>query len=74
MNGGQRLMGIGIVTGLLLAYAGGRIAAGNVFAMRAADPVVLLTAGALVGVVAWFPTMIPAIRASRQDPISALRD
>jgi hypothetical protein len=36
------------VLGLFLAYAAGRIVSGRVFAMRAADPVVLLTAGALV--------------------------
>lgn len=74
ISAGQRLLAIGIVLGLALAYAGGRIVSGSVFAMRAFDPVVLLTAGALVAVVAWFATMIPAIRASRQDPVSALRD
>ena len=74
MSGGQRLMAIGVLLGLVLAYAAGRIVSGSVFAMRAADPVVLLTAGALVAAVAWIATMIPAVRASRQDPVSALRD
>jgi hypothetical protein len=74
MSAGQRLMAIGAVLGLVLAYVGGRIASNNVFAMRATDPAVLLSAVALVAVVAWFATMIPAIRASRQDPANALRD
>lgn len=74
MSGGQRLMAIGIVLGLLLAYAAGRIVSGNVFAMRAADPLVLLTAAGLVATVAWIATMIPAVRASRQSPVNALRD
>lgn len=74
MSAGQRLMALGVVLGLALAYVGGRLVAGNVFAMRAADPVVLLTAGALVGLVAWLATMVPAVRASRQDPVAALRD
>lgn len=74
MSAGQRLMALGIVLGLALAYGGGRLVAGNVFEMRAADPVVLLTAGTVVAVVAWLATMLPAIRASRQDPVSALRD
>jgi len=74
MSGGQRLMAIGVVLGLFLAYAAGRIVSGSVFAMRAADPVVLLTAAALVAAVAWMATMVPAVRASRQDPVSALRD
>jgi ABC-type antimicrobial peptide transport system permease subunit len=67
-------MAIGAMLGLVLAYVGGRIASSNVFAMRATDPVVLLSAVALVAVVVWFATMIPAIRASRQDPVNALRD
>ena len=74
MSGGQRLMAVGVGLGLLLAYAVGRIVYGSVFAMRAADPVVLLTAVVLVTAVAWFAIMIPAVRASRQDPVRALRD
>lgn len=74
MSGGQRLMAVGVVLGLFLAYAEGRIVSGSVFAMRAADPLVLLTAATLVAMVAWIATMIPAVRASRQDPVSALRD
>lgn len=74
MSAGQRLMAVGVVLGLFLAYAAGRIVSGSVFAMRAADPLVLLTAATLVATVAWIATMIPAIRASRQDPVRALRD
>jgi predicted permease len=74
MSGGQRLMAIGVVLGLFLAYAAGRIVSGSVFAMRAADPLVLLTAAMIVAMVAWIATMIPAVRASRQDPVRALRD
>ncbi|HYE87436.1 MAG TPA: ADOP family duplicated permease [Vicinamibacterales bacterium] len=74
MSSGQRLMAAGVILGLTLAYAAGRVVSGSVFAMRAADPVVLLTAGAVVAAVAWLATMIPAIRASRQDPVTALRD
>lgn len=74
MSGGLRLIVSGVVLGLFLAYAAGRIVAGSVFAMRASDPVVLLSAGALVATVAWMATMVPAVRASRQDPVSALRD
>jgi ABC-type antimicrobial peptide transport system permease subunit len=41
--------------------------------MRAADPVVLLAAGAIVALVTGIATMIPAVRASRLDPVLALR-
>ena len=74
MRDGHRLMAIGVMLGLALAYVAGRIVSGSVFEMRAADPVVLLTAGAVVASVAWFATMVPAVRASRQNPVSALRD
>jgi putative ABC transport system permease protein len=74
MSRGQRLISIGVALGLVLAYAGGRLVSGSVFAMRAADPVVLLTASVVVVIVAWLATMIPAMRASRQDPVAALRD
>ncbi len=73
MSGGQRLTAIGVVLGLVLAYAAGRIVSGSVFGMRAGDPLVLVTAALLVAAVAWVATMIPAIRASRQDPVKALR-
>ena len=36
--------------------------------------VVLVTATTLVAMVAWIATMVPAVRASRQDPTRALRD
>ncbi len=74
MSDGHRLMAIGVMLGLALAYVAGRIVSGSVFEMRAADPVVLLTAGAVVAAVAWLATVVPAVRASRQKPLSALRD
>ena len=73
MGAGQRVLLIGLVLGLGLAYSGGRIVSGSVFAMRAADPLVLLTAGVIVAAVTWVATIIPAIRASRQDSLRALR-
>jgi ABC-type antimicrobial peptide transport system permease subunit len=74
MSGGQRLIAVGVALGLCVAYAAGRIVSRNVFAMRAEDPLVLLTAATVVGMVAWIATTIPALRASRQDPVSVLRD
>jgi len=73
MVGGHRLAAIGLAVGLAVAYAGGRLVASNVFAMRAADPTILVSAGAIGLVITLAATMIPAIRASRQDPVRALR-
>ncbi len=73
MRAGQRLAIVGIVLGLAAAYAGGRLATSAVYAMPAADPMVLLAATAIVGAATLLTTMIPAVRASRTDPMRALR-
>jgi putative ABC transport system permease protein len=73
MGTGQRLAIVGVLLGLAGAYAGGRLVATRVYAMRAADPVILVTAAVIVATVAFLATMIPAIRASRLDPVRALR-
>ncbi|MEZ5290177.1 MAG: FtsX-like permease family protein [Vicinamibacterales bacterium] len=73
MAGGQRLTALGAVLGFAGAYAGGRLVASRIFAMNAADPVVLLTAGATVIAVAALATLVPATRASRLAPARALR-
>ena len=70
---GQRLAAVGVVIGLVAAYAGGRVVASYLYAMRAADPVVLVSAGAIVALVTIAATMIPAARGSRVDPVRALR-
>ena len=70
---GQRLAVAGVVLGLAGAYAGGRLVASRVYAMRAADPPVLLAAAGIVALVALSATIIPALRASRIDAIRALR-
>ena len=73
MKSGQRLASIGILVGLTGAYAGGRVVAGSVYAMRASDPVILMAAAVLVGAITFFATMIPAVWASRLEPARALR-
>jgi putative ABC transport system permease protein len=73
LSTGQKLAIGGVVIGLAAAYAGGRIVASYLYAMRAADPLVLIGAGALVAAVAMAATIIPAVRASRLDPVRALR-
>jgi ABC-type antimicrobial peptide transport system permease subunit len=73
MGSGQRLMLMGIGLGLALAYAGGRVVSGSIFAMRASDPLVLVSAAGVVALVACVATVIPALRASRHDAVQALR-
>jgi putative ABC transport system permease protein len=70
---GRNLAIGGALIGLAAAYAVGRVVASYLYAMRAADPLVLLGAGAIVVAVTMAATIIPAIRASRIDPVRALR-
>jgi putative ABC transport system permease protein len=70
---GGTLAAAGLIIGLAAAYAVGRVLASSLYEMRAADPLVLLGAGALVAAVTMIATMIPAIRGSRVDPVRALR-
>jgi putative ABC transport system permease protein len=70
---GQRLAVAGAVIGLVGAYLGGRLVAANVYAMRAADPLILSAAAAAVLAIAALGTLIPAARATRVDPAAVLR-
>ena len=73
LSTGQKLAIGGVLIGLAAAYAVGRVVASYLYAMRAADPLVLMSAGAIVAAVTMAATMIPAVRASRLDPVRALR-
>jgi len=73
MSMGQRLAVAGIVVGLAIAYAVGRIVAASVYGMRPDDPVILAGATAVVCAVTVLAIAIPARRASRLSPSIALR-
>jgi ABC-type antimicrobial peptide transport system permease subunit len=73
MRRGQWLAIGGVAIGLASAYAGGRAVASMVYGIRAADPIVLAAATALVVLITGIATAIPARRAARIDPILALR-
>ncbi len=63
----------GSLGGLLLAYPAGRVLASTLYEVRAADPLILISATMLVAGVALLATVLPARRAARVDPILALR-
>jgi predicted permease len=60
---------LGIVAALLLSRAAGSL----LFGVEAADPIALLVAGIVLGCVMLGAAYVPARRASRVDPIAALR-
>jgi putative ABC transport system permease protein len=63
----------GVVFGTMGAYALSRVAQGLLFQVRQTDPVTFLASGATLIGVAVLACYVPARRASRVDPVSALR-
>jgi predicted permease len=68
-----QLVGIGCAAGILLAAATGRSIEAYLFGVSALDPVTLLAAAGVMLVIAAAAVCAPALRASRIDPLSALR-
>jgi ABC-type antimicrobial peptide transport system permease subunit len=67
------LTGIGVLAGCGGALAAGRLLTSLLHGVPASDPVTLLAAAALLLAVAAAACWLPARRASRVDPIEALR-
>jgi putative ABC transport system permease protein len=67
------LLAIGATFGLLGALLAGRLISGLLYGVGAADPSALLAAVVVLGVVALAAALIPAARATRINPIVALR-
>lgn len=67
------LIAIGAATGLFLAAFSGRLLAGILYGVNPSDPLVLTAAVTTLTAVAVFAAFIPAHRATRVDPMIALR-
>jgi ABC-type antimicrobial peptide transport system permease subunit len=67
------LVGVGIALGLLVALAMTRLLAGVLYGVGATDLVSFVGAAAVLVAVAAAANLIPARRASRVDPMIALR-
>jgi predicted permease len=70
---GMRLAVVGVVIGMASALALTRFIASVLYGVEAKDPVVFSAAPAILALVALLAAWIPARRASRVDPIEALR-
>ncbi|HKS31035.1 MAG TPA: ABC transporter permease [Chthoniobacterales bacterium] len=70
---GSFMLAGGIVIGLLLAIATGKILSGMLYQVGALDPVALSTAPLLLAAATLLATWLPARRATRITPMMALR-
>lgn len=68
-----RLALAGIVIGSAAALALSRLVESQLFGVKAADPVILTCAAALLALVALGAALAPGLRAARIDPMSALK-
>ncbi len=70
---GLRLMAIGIAAGLLVSFAATRVLASELTGVSTHDPVTLAAVVAVVALVGFAACYFPARRATRVDPMVALR-
>jgi putative ABC transport system permease protein len=74
LSHGLQLLLIGSVFGLVAAFALSRALQSVLFEVKGIDPRIYLSVGALLSTATFLASWIPARRASRVDPIQALRE
>ena len=67
------MLAIGAVLGIALTLACTRLIAGRLYGLSTLDPLTIVSAVGLFAIVAFFAASIPAARAARVNPITALR-
>jgi predicted permease len=70
---GMALAALGLVVGLLSAFAVTRLASSLLFGVKPADPLTFVAVAAFMLAVAFLACLVPAKRATRVDPLVALR-
>jgi ABC-type antimicrobial peptide transport system permease subunit len=69
-----KLVGIGLVIGFVAAIGTGRLVESVLYGIPAHDPATIAIAVVLLGAAGIAAGLGPALRASRLDPVRALRD
>lgn len=70
---GMTLAIIGVAAGIAIALAVTRLMASMLYGVKARDPFVFIFVAVLLAAIALIATYVPARRASRVDPVTALR-
>ncbi|MFI5230505.1 MAG: ADOP family duplicated permease [Gemmatimonadales bacterium] len=70
---GLRTVALGIVLGILMALAAGRLVASLLYGVAASDPAAMATVALLLLVISALAALAPAWRAAGADPVGALR-
>ena len=73
VGGGVQMMAIGLALGLLASVAGAQLLASRLPGVSAFDPVVFIGAGIILATVSLLACWLPARRATKADPMTALR-
>jgi ABC-type antimicrobial peptide transport system permease subunit len=73
LSQGLWLAGFGVLIGLAVAVALGRLIAAQLFGVSSVDPATIAVAAALFVGVAMLASLLPAARAARAAPLDALR-
>ena len=73
MRSSLRLVALGAVIGLAAAFAVTRLLSGLLYRVAPIDPLTFIAVPALLGAVAMLASFLPARRATRVDPVVALR-
>jgi putative ABC transport system permease protein len=71
---GLRLAGVGVAVGITLALVATRLLNALLFGTSGTDVATFATVATLLVVIAGAASLVPALRASRVDPLIALRD
>ena len=71
---GFKIVGAGLAIGIVGATFSTRLIQSMLYGVSGGDPVALLTAVGILGVAAFVACLLPALRATRIDPMTALRE
>jgi ABC-type antimicrobial peptide transport system permease subunit len=71
---GLWLTALGLALGLMLALGLTRFIAGQLYGISANDPLTVVSVAVLLGMIAMLASYLPALRAMRVDPVSAIRE